>query len=105
MWWCCYETCDPQAVKKYEAAMSINDSELNASLVTKYEAALATAYVTKSSGCLLELLVSKSEDKKLRQAVQQELKDLRAHVGKGKAEQRLLPVLRERAERVLEGSS
>ena len=88
----------------YETAMAINACDPDAPLLLKYEAVMATARLTKASGSMLEAMTSQKESAKIRKIVQAELKELRGHLGKGQAEKGLLPVLKEKAERVLEGS-
>ena len=84
--------------------MAIDGTALDAALVTKYEDVLRASRVTKASGALLEILSGSKESTKARQLVQNELKELWGLIGKAEAEQSLLPVLQERAERVLEGN-
>ena len=95
---------NPKAVKKYEVAMAVNESKLDATVVANYEAVMATARLTKASACLMEAMTGQKEGSKVRQLVQTELKELRGHIGKSESEKRLLPILKEKAERVLEGN-
>ena len=94
----------PKAVKLYEWAMAVTDKQGCEALLHEAANVLKTSRITKCCACLLEALASGKEPGKVRSLVQSELKGLRNLIGKDESEHALPAVLKEKAEKVLEGS-
>ena len=92
-----------KAVKLCEWAMAVTDKQGCEALLKEATDVLNTSQITKRCACLLEALASGKEPGKVRSLVQSELKDLRNLIGKDKSEFVLPAVLKEKAEKVLEG--